>query len=302
MPQVDLSAPTTTPPPGASRWSRFVAAFPMRIALVAVGVVWLLGCVWSFQEQSAFAASRGFTFPHLLPLVIDGFAASMAGVSWAASLDARPAIPARLATVIAVGASSASNGVWAWLRARHDPVTVVLGVAVPVAAAMAFEVLLAEMRRQVQRGRGATRPRRGALSPADPACPGAVANLPRLVRAGPADHRDREHRHRRRYYRDRITESRRTIGHDRQRSASTHEPDAGTQHAHTEPIAPVPATADELSQGLHASTECEDQPGPWGDASSSVAGRAGALAAAVACRSRRGTAPLPAICRTVVSD
>jgi hypothetical protein len=139
-------------------WRRFVAALPMRTSLVAVGVVWLLGCVWSYQEQSAFAASKGFAFPHLLPLVIDGFAASTAGVSWAASLDARSALPARLATVIAVGASSISNGVWAYQRADHDVVTVALGVAVPIAAAMAFEVLLGELRRQVQRGRGLPAP------------------------------------------------------------------------------------------------------------------------------------------------
>ncbi|MBO0871943.1 MAG: DUF2637 domain-containing protein [Pseudonocardia sp.] len=126
----------------------------MRTALFAVASVWILGCVWSFQEQSNFAASKGFVFPHLLPLVIDGFAVSMAGVAWAASLDARPAVPARLATVVAVAASSTSNGVWAWLRANHDMVTVVLGVAVPVAANLAFEVLLAELRRQVQRRRG----------------------------------------------------------------------------------------------------------------------------------------------------
>ncbi|MBA2323890.1 MAG: DUF2637 domain-containing protein, partial [Pseudonocardiales bacterium] len=114
--------------------------------------------VWSFQEQSAFAASKGFAFPHLLPLVIDGFAVSMAGVSWAASLDARPALPARLATLIAVVASSASNGVWAYLRALHDPVAVVLGMTVPIAANLAFEVLLAELRRQVQRRRGLPAP------------------------------------------------------------------------------------------------------------------------------------------------
>jgi hypothetical protein len=126
----------------------------MRSALLAVATVWLLGGVWSFQEQSAFAASKGFTFPHLLPLVIDGFAVSMAGVAWAASLDARPAVPARLATLLAVAASSGSNGVWAFLRAHHDMVTVSLGVAVPVAANLAFEVLLAELRRQVQRRRG----------------------------------------------------------------------------------------------------------------------------------------------------
>ncbi|HEY1971851.1 MAG TPA: DUF2637 domain-containing protein [Pseudonocardia sp.] len=140
------------------RWRHFVARLPMRTALTAVAVVWLLGCVWSFQEQSAFAAAKGFAFPHLLPLVIDGFAVSMAGVSWAASLDARPAIPARLATVVAVGASSASNGVWAYLRTNHDTVTVVLGVAVPTVANLAFEVLLAELRRQVQRRRGLPAP------------------------------------------------------------------------------------------------------------------------------------------------
>jgi len=143
-----------SPGRGDGSWRRFSASLPMRTALLAVGSVWILGCVWSYQEQSAFAASKGFTFPHLLPLVIDGFAVSMAGVAWAASLDARPAIPARLATVVAVGASSASNGVWAYLRAHHDMVTVVLGIAVPVAANLAFEVLLAELRRQVQRRRG----------------------------------------------------------------------------------------------------------------------------------------------------
>src|SRR5882762_2360337 len=139
---------------GEGRLRRFSASLPMRTALIAVGSVWILGCVWSYQEQSAFAASKGFTFPHLLPLVIDGFAVSMAGVAWAASLDARAAIPARLATVVAVAASAASNGVWAYLRAYHDMVAVALGVAVPVVANLAFEVLLAELRRQVQRRRG----------------------------------------------------------------------------------------------------------------------------------------------------
>jgi uncharacterized protein DUF2637 len=142
------------PSAGRGYWRRLGAALPMRTALFAVASVWILGCVWSFQEQSNFAASKGFVYPHLLPLVIDGFAVSMAGVAWAASLDARPAVPARLATLVAVAASSTSNGVWAWLRANHDVVTVVLGVAVPVAANLAFEVLLAELRRQVQRRRG----------------------------------------------------------------------------------------------------------------------------------------------------
>src|SRR4051794_504429 len=102
------------------RLRRLGAALPMRTALLAVASVWAMGCVWSYHEQSAFAASKGFGFPPLLPLVIDGFAVSMAGVAWAASLDARPAVPARLATLVAVAASSASNGVWAYLRANHD--------------------------------------------------------------------------------------------------------------------------------------------------------------------------------------
>ncbi|MBV9730639.1 MAG: alpha/beta fold hydrolase [Pseudonocardiales bacterium] len=42
------------------------------------------------------------------------------------------------------------------------------------------------------------------------------------------------------------------------------------------------ATAEELSQGLHASTLCEDLHGPWGDAATPVAGRAAATWKAVA--------------------
>jgi hypothetical protein len=144
--------------PEAAWRRRLTAGLPMYAALFAVAVVWVLGCAWSYQEQSAFALSKGFAFPHLLPLVIDGFAVSMAGVAWAASLDARPAVPARLATLLAVAGSAASNGVWAWLRTDHDRATVVLAVAVPVAANLAFEVLLAELRRQVQRRRGLPAP------------------------------------------------------------------------------------------------------------------------------------------------
>ncbi|MDQ3824338.1 MAG: alpha/beta hydrolase, partial [Actinomycetota bacterium] len=42
------------------------------------------------------------------------------------------------------------------------------------------------------------------------------------------------------------------------------------------------ATAQELSQGLHASTLCEDLRGPWGDAATPVSGRAAATERAVA--------------------
>lgn len=157
-----MSVQSAIPAPGRTR--RVAATWPMRVALLTVAAVWLLGCCWSYREQSAFAAAKGFTFPHLLPLVIDGLAVAMAGVAWAASLDARPAVPARLATLVAVAGSAASNGAWAWIRtggpsgAGHDRVAVALGVAVPVAANLAFEVLLAELRRQVQRGRGLPAP------------------------------------------------------------------------------------------------------------------------------------------------
>lgn len=137
---------------------RRAAAIPMYLALLAVGIVWLLGCAWSFEEQTAFATAKQFAFPHLLPLVIDGFAVAMAGVAWAASLDARPAVAARLATLVAVAGSATSNGAWAWIRSQHDLATVVIAAAVPIAANVAFEVLLAELRRQVQRRRGQPAP------------------------------------------------------------------------------------------------------------------------------------------------
>lgn len=174
MPNPDVAC-NRADPSEDSGWRRFTASLPMRTALLAVAAVWMLGAVWSFTEQSAFAGNKGFSYPHLLPLVIDGFAVAMAGVAWAASLDARPAVAARLATVIAVAASSASNGAWAYLRTNHDLTAVVLGVAVPVAANLAFEVLLAEMRRQVQRRRGLPPP--------------VAIPYPRLIRLGLAPFR-----------------------------------------------------------------------------------------------------------------
>ena len=58
------------------------------------------------------------------------------------------------------------------------------------------------------------------------------------------------------------------------------------------------ASADNLSQGLHASTECEDMPGPWGNASSPVAGRAAAATAAVAALDPRTLYPFDAATAT----
>lgn len=140
-----------------------VGRLPMGVALSTVAAVWLLGCVWSFTEQAAFARAKGFADPTLLPLVIDGLAASMAAVAFAASLDGRPALAARLGTALAVLASAASNGLWAAERssaagAGPDLPTVVIGAGIPIAANIAFEVLLAELRRQVQRRRGLAAP------------------------------------------------------------------------------------------------------------------------------------------------
>jgi hypothetical protein len=125
----------------------------MAIALTGVAAVWLAGAVWSFREQENLAGARGFVIPMLLPLTIDGLALSLAAVAWAASLDGRAAINARLGTAIAIAASAASNGWWAHARsARSD--TVWIAVCVPCAAFLAFEVLLGELRRQIAKARG----------------------------------------------------------------------------------------------------------------------------------------------------
>ena len=135
---------------------------PLGLALSAVTAVWAFGAVWSFTEQSAFARAKGFSDPALLPLVLDGLAVAMAGVAFAASLDARPAVGARLGTALAVAASAASNGLWAAERSAlptgPDWTTVAIGAGIPIAANIAFEVLLGELRRQVQRHRGLPAP------------------------------------------------------------------------------------------------------------------------------------------------
>lgn len=147
---------------------RIAAHLPLGLALAAVGLVWLGGAVWSFEEQTAFAQSKAFAIPELLPLVLDGMAIAMAAVAFAASLDARPAVLARLGTLTAVVCSAASNGSWAWTRTGGDTQTITLAAGVPVVANLAFEVLLAEVRRQVLRRRGQ---------------PGPVAiTYPRLIR------------------------------------------------------------------------------------------------------------------------
>lgn len=144
----DQSGPAS---PAPVRW-------PLWIALVVIAAVWIGGCVWSFEEQSALARSKAFHLPELLPLVIDGFAIAMAAVAWAASLDGRAAVFARTGTAVAVACSAGSNAAWAWERSAGDKLTVILAASVPVVANVAFEVLLSEARRQVQRRRGVPAP------------------------------------------------------------------------------------------------------------------------------------------------
>ena len=152
-----------SPTPARLGWgARLAAQLPMRAALVAVATVWVLGCVWSFTEQTGFATAKGFSDAPLLPLIDDGLAAAMGGVAFAASLDGRPAVSARLGTALAVLASATLNGLWAAERsngaAGPDWGTVAVGAGIPIAANIAFEVLLAELRRQVQRRRGLPAP------------------------------------------------------------------------------------------------------------------------------------------------
>jgi hypothetical protein len=148
--QTTDQTPRTGPAQTGPRPGLFVV-----ISLILIGAVWAAGAVWSFEEQTEYARSAGFQTPELLPWVLDGMAVAMATVALAASLDGRPAVLARLGTMLAIGASAASNAAWAWTRS-HDEQTVTLAAGVPVVSMVAFEVLLAEVRRQVMRRRGQT--------------------------------------------------------------------------------------------------------------------------------------------------
>src|SRR5256885_3759349 len=79
-----------------SRWRRFLAAVPLRFALLATTAVWAMGCVWSFREQALFAAAKGFAVPWLLPAVIDRLAIALACFAHPPPPDRRPrALPPR---------------------------------------------------------------------------------------------------------------------------------------------------------------------------------------------------------------
>ncbi len=150
---LDPAGGGTTTPAETSRVS-----WPLIVSLVLIAGVWVAGAVWSYDHQSRFAESLGFHHGYLLPAVADGLPVAMAAVAFSAALDGRPATVARLGTALAVAASSASNGIYAWRRSGHDLTTVIVAVAIPVMAAVAFEVLLGEIRKQVLQRRGATPP------------------------------------------------------------------------------------------------------------------------------------------------
>ena len=134
----------------------------MALALIGVFLVVACGDVWSFREQTDLARELDFDVPQLLPVVLDGLAASLAAVAFAASLDGRPAIGARLGTGLAIAASSSSNLAAAALRmgadTASDRVALAIAAGIPVAANLAWEVILGEMRRQVMRRRGMPAP------------------------------------------------------------------------------------------------------------------------------------------------
>lgn len=134
----------------------------MALALTGVMVVVISGDVWSFREQTDLARELDFDLPWLLPVVLDGLAAALASVTFAASLDGRAAAGARLGTALAVAASAASNLCAAGLRlgvdSPRDHVALTIAAGIPVAANLAWEVILGELRRQVMRRRGMPAP------------------------------------------------------------------------------------------------------------------------------------------------
>ena len=146
-----------------------IISVPMAISLGAVGIVWVGGAVFNFTEQMRFAENSGFELAFLLPLLLDGLAIALASVATSASMDGRAAIVPRLGTLVAVGASSWVSGQAAYARAfvrvdamsletRFDSTRVIIGVGVPLFSLLAFEVLLVEIRRVVQKVRGRVSP------------------------------------------------------------------------------------------------------------------------------------------------
>lgn len=156
--------------PGAGVAQRTMPSLsiPMVIGLVMIGLVWAAGAVWSFEEQTAFARRKGFSVPQLLPAAADGLPVGLGAIAFNAALDGRGSFGARVATVLAISASVASNGLNAWNRTGGDLTTVILACAVPTFSGIAFERLLVELRKAVLSIRDELPPPRDKGAPAPP--------------------------------------------------------------------------------------------------------------------------------------
>jgi hypothetical protein len=132
------------------RWWTFAL---MGCSLTLVALVYAGGAVWSFHEQSKFALTLGFeSRPWLLPIVLDGMVAAMASVALVVSLQGRSAFRPRMVTMIAITLSALSNAVAAWNRTEGETTQVtatIVATIIPVAAAVAWEALLDELRSQI---------------------------------------------------------------------------------------------------------------------------------------------------------
>jgi hypothetical protein len=132
------------------RWWTFAL---MGCSLTLVALVYAGGAVWSFHEQTMFAITLGFeSRPWLLPIVLDGMVAAMASVALVVSLQGRSAFRPRMVTMIAITLSALSNAVAAWNRTNGTDTQVtatIVATIIPVAAAVAWEALLDELRSQI---------------------------------------------------------------------------------------------------------------------------------------------------------
>lgn len=127
------------------------------IAYFATSVVWGLGALWSFTEQTRAAAALGFEIPWVLPVLLDGLGVALALVAVSAALDARSAVLIRLGVLAAIAGSGYFNVVgvlirWDGAQPLWQPITMAL--VAPVSSNLALEVLLSATRRHVQRLRG----------------------------------------------------------------------------------------------------------------------------------------------------
>lgn len=146
--------------PGAWR-ATFATATVLAAALAGVASVWSLAAWWSFAEQTRGADHLGFAHPAVLPWTLDGLAFSLALVALAAALDGRPAPLARLGVLVALTGSVWANRLGVQLRSPGGHATddaVRMAAVAPLSAFVAFEVILAAIRRLVMRWRGLPAP------------------------------------------------------------------------------------------------------------------------------------------------